>query len=176
MTLNDYLNSLSDEERIAFVKRVEAVGNQTVDVFSEALPKWYDPEASSMDVNSVYAVHKHEGPSGSSHFHLLLLDYQYAYWENAERKPAKPTKSEDPDPKDEKPENDVKIVASKADKKFFKATAKADGSTEDGPLHVFGSSLYDPDKRVFIFPGTQKKQPIDVGAKPIEVGKEETKA
>jgi hypothetical protein len=175
VTLNDYLNSLSDEQRTAFVKRVEAVGNQTVDVFSEALPKWYDPEACSLDVNSVYAVHKHEGPNGSGHFHLLLLDYQYAYWEDADRKPAKPTKPEDPDPKTEKPENDVRIVASKADKNFFKDTAKSDASIEDGPRHVFGSSLYDPDKRVFIFPGTQKKQPIDVGAKPIEVGKEEPK-
>ena len=176
MTLNDYLNSLSAEQRTAFVKRVEAVGNKTVDVFSEVLPKWYDPEASSIDVNSVYAVHKHEGPGGAGHFHLLLLDYQYAYWEDAERKSAKPTKPEDPDPKVGKPENDVKIVASKADKKYFKATAKADGPTEDGPLHVFGSSIYDPVERVFIYPGTQKKQPIEVGAKPIEVGKEETKA
>lgn len=175
MTLNDYLNALSDKDRAAFVKRVEAVGNQTVDVFSEVLPKWYDPEASPIDVNSVYAVHKHEGPNGSSHFHLLLLDYQYAYWEDADRKPAKPTKPDDPDPKVEKPENDVEIVASKADKKYFKDTAKADASIEDGPRHVFGSSIYDPVERVFIYPGTQKKQPIEVGVKPIEVGEEEPK-
>lgn len=168
MTLNDYLNSLSDEQRAAFVRRVEAVGNPTVDVFSEVLPKWYDPEISSLDVNSVHAVHKHEDPSGSSHFHLLLLDYQYAYWEGADRKPAKPTKPEDPDPKVEKPEDDVRIVASKADKKWFKATEKSDGSIEDGPRHVYGSSLYDPDERVFIFPGKQKKQPIEVGEREPE--------
>lgn len=167
MTLNDYLNSLDETEQTAFVKRVEAVGNQTVDVFSEDLPTWYDPEVSSLDIDSVYAVHRHDDPDGSGHYHLLLLDYQYAYWADADRKPAKPAKPEDPekpkDPKAKKPEEAVSIVASKAAKKFFKTTAKSDGPTEDGPRHVFGSSVYDPEERVFIFPGAKKKQPLEVG-------------
>lgn len=163
MTLNDYLNSLDEKDQTVFAKRVSDVGNQTVDVFSDEAPKWYDPESSSLDVDSVYAVHKHEGAGDSSHYHILLLDYQYAYWSDADRKPTKSAKPADPDPKVKKPEDAVKIVVSKADKKIFKATAKSDGATEDGPRHVFGSSMYDPDAREFIYPGTKKKQPLEVG-------------
>lgn len=147
MRLVDYLNSLTIEQRIAFVKRVEAIGNHTVDAYSASLPQWYDPDRSSIDVDSICAVHKHDGPGNSGHYHLLLLDYQYAYWSDPERKSAQ----------------GWLVSAGKANKNWFKTTAKLDGPNEDGPRHVYGSSAYDPEERVFIFPGTKKKQPIEVG-------------
>lgn len=156
MTLIDYLNSLSPEKQAAFVKRVEAVGHPTVDVYSASLPSWYDPEGRPNDVDSICTVHKHEGPGGSSHYHLLLLDYQYAYWSDPERRPVQ----------------GWLVSAGKANRNWFKPTVKSGGSTEDGPRHVYGASVYDPEARVLIFPGTQKKQPIDIGSRPIEVGKE----
>lgn len=160
MTLNDYLNSLKDTDRAAFLKRVEAVGNQTVDMYSASLPSWYNKDRNSLDVDSICAVYKHDGPGNSGHYHLLLLDYQYAYWSDPNLRPVQGWLKS----------------ASKANKNWFKPTTKSDASTEDGPFHVFGASVYDPDERVMIYPGKQKKQPIEVGAKPIEVGKEETKA
>lgn len=147
MTLNEYLNSLSAEERVDFVMRVEAVGHPTVDAYSASLPTWYDRERSHLDVDSVHAVHRHEGPGGSSHYHILMLDYQYAYWSDPNRRPVQ----------------GWLVAASKANRSWFKPTQKADGTTEDGPRHVYGSSAYDPDERVLIFPGTRKKQPIEVG-------------
>jgi hypothetical protein len=146
MTLNDYLETLKDKDRAAFAKRVSAIGSPTVDAFSASLPSWYKDARNSFDVDSVHAVYFHEGPGSSKHYHILMLDYQYAYWVDAKPKP------------------DWLKAASKADKAVFKATAKSDATIEDGPRHVFGSSVYDPDDRVLIYPGTKTKQPIEVGA------------
>jgi hypothetical protein len=146
MTLTGYLETLKDEDRDAFVKRVSAIGSPTVDAFSSSLPEWYSKGRNSFDVDSVHAVYHHEGLDGSEHYHLLMLDYQYAYWSDA--KPA-PTWLK---------------AASKADKAAFKPTVKSDTSIEDGPRHVFGSSVYDPDEKVILYPGDKKKQPIEVGA------------
>jgi hypothetical protein len=148
LTLSEYLSKLSDEDRKIFVTRIEAVGNHTVDAYSASLPKWYSSSNSHLDVDSVIAVYKHEGPGNSGHYHILMYDYQYAYWSDPKRKP---------------PETWL-TVASKADKDWLKPTTKADATIEDGPRHVFGSSVYDPDKRVTIFPGKQKERPIDIGA------------
>ncbi len=152
MTLYDYMNGLTDEERKSFADRVNAVGNSTVDAYSATLPKWYSPDNNHLDVDSVVAVYKHEGPGASGHYHILMMDYQYAYWSDPKRKP---------------PEAWL-TAASKANKNWFKSTAKRDGPAEDGPRHVFGSSAYDPEKRELIFPGTQKKQPIEVGAQELK--------
>lgn len=147
MRLSSYFASLSDEERDDFVRRVEEVGNSTVDAYSASLPKWYSPESNALDVDSVIAVYKHEGPGNSGHYHILMLDYQYAYWSDPNRRPAQ----------------GWLVAASKANRNWFKPTQKSDGVVEDGPRHVYGSSVYDPDERVFIFPGTRKRQPIEVG-------------
>lgn len=152
MTLADYIATLSDEERNTFVARVEAVGSHTVDAYSASLPTWYSPESNSLDVDSVMAVHRHEGPGSSSHYHILMFDYQYAYWSDPERRPVQ----------------GWLVAASKANRAWFKPTQKSDGTIEDGPRHVYGSSAYDPDERVLIFPGTQKKQPIDIGAQELK--------
>jgi hypothetical protein len=152
LTLTEYMNGLTDEERKAFADRVNAVGNSTVDAYSATLPKWYSTENNHLDVDSVVAVYKHEGPGNSGHYHILMMDYQYAYWSDPKRKPVEAWLT----------------VASKANKNWFKSTAKSDGPAEDGPRHVFGSSVYDPEKRELIFPGTQKKQPIEVGAQELK--------
>jgi hypothetical protein len=146
MRLSDYLETLKDADKAAFAKLVSGVGSPTVDAFSPSLPTWYSEGRNSFDVDSVHAVYFHEGPGSSKHYHLLLLDYQYAYWVEARPKP------------------DWLKAASKADKAVLKDTTKSDATIEDGPRHVFGSSVYDPDDRVLIYPGTQKKQPIEVGA------------
>jgi len=147
MTLGEYLETLTDEQKAAFADRVNAIGSPTVDAYSASLPAWYAEERNSFDIDSVHAMYHHEGPNGQSHYHMLLLDYQFAYWSDPKLKPAPAW---------------IK-AASKADKKWFKATTKSDGAVEDGPRHVFGSSVYDPDAKEFIFPGTKKKQPIEVG-------------
>lgn len=147
MTLNEYLATLTEEQRIAFAARVNAVGSQTVDAYSASKPNWYDEERNSFDVDSIHALYRHEGPGASSHYHILMLDYQYAYWSDPALRPVQ----------------GWLVAASKANKNWFKDMTKSDGTTEDGPRHVFGSSVYDPDEKVLIFPGTQKKQPIEVG-------------
>lgn len=152
MTLADYIAKLSDEDRKTFVARIEAVGNHTVDAYSASLPTWYSQERSSLDVDSVMAVYKHEGPGNSGHYHILMFDYQYAYWSDPKLKPAQAWLT----------------VASKANKNWFKSTAKSDTTIEDGPRHVFGSSVYDPDRRVMIFPGKQKERPIDIGKEELK--------
>ena len=151
MTLSDYLATLTDEEQTAFVDRVRAIGSRTVDVYSANVPKAYDEERSSLDVDQIHAVHHHQGPGNSSHYHMLLLDYQYAYWSDSERRPAQ----------------GWLVAANKANKKWFKPTEKRDGPTEDGPRHVYGSSAYDPETKTRIFPGKRKKQNVD------EVGESE---
>ena len=146
MTLTSYLETLKDEDRAAFVKLVLGVGSPTVDAFSPSLPEWYAEGRNSFDVDAVHAVYFHDGQGSAKHYHMLLLDYQYAYWAEVRPKP------------------DWLKAASKVAKDMFKATTKSDGTIEDGPRHVFGSSVYDPDDRMLIYPGTQKKQPIEVGA------------
>lgn len=148
MTLAEYLATLTDEEQDVFVERVRAIGSPTVDVFSASVPKVYDDQRSSLDVDNVHAVHRHLGPGASSHYHLLLLDYQYAYWSDPKLRPVQGWLN----------------AASKANRNWFKPTEKNDATIEDGPRHVYGSSIYDPDEREIIFPGKTKKQPIDIGA------------
>lgn len=148
MMLAEYLATLTDKEQEAFVERVRAVGSPIVDVFSASVPKAYDTEKDSLDVDTIHAVYRHNGPGASSHYHMLLLDYQYAYWSDPARRPVQ----------------GWLVAASKANRNWFKTTQKSDDTTEDGPRHVFGSSIFDPDKRELIFPGKTKKQPIDVGA------------
>lgn len=147
MTLSEYLATLTDEEQDAFVERVRAIGSPHVDIYSASKPKVYDEEKSSLDVDAINAIHHHEGPGNSSHWHVLLLDYQYAYWSDPARRPVQ----------------GWLVAASKANADWFKATEKSDSSTEQGPRHVYGSSAYDPERKVRIYPGKQKEQPIDVG-------------
>lgn len=145
MKLSEYLAKLDEEEQYAFIKRVREVGSRTVDVYSANKPKEYDEERDSLDIDNVHAVYHFQGPGSSSHYHVLLLDYQYAYWADPNRRPVLGW---------------IKS-ASKANRNWFKSTTKADGSVEEGPRHVFGSSVFDPETKERIFPGTQKKQAID---------------
>ena len=148
MRLGEYLATLSDKEQDAFVERTRAIGSPTVDVFSATKPKEYDDQRDSLDVDHIHAIHFHDGSGSSKHYHLLLLDYQYAYWADPERRP----------------KVGWLVAASKANTAWSKATTKSDSSVEQGPRHVYGSSIFDPDTKERIFPGTRKKQPIEVGS------------
>jgi hypothetical protein len=149
MTLREYLASFGEDDtaRQAFLDRVAAIGSRKVDVYSASVPKVYDEEKSPLDVDHINAVHYFRGPGASSHYHILLLDYQFAYWSDPERRPVQ----------------GWLVAASKAKRDWLKPTLKSDGPPENGPRHVYGSSAYDPELKEFFFPGKRKRQPIEVG-------------
>lgn len=147
MTLSEYLATLDEEQQNLFVARVAEVGAGTVDCYSATLPNWYTDELDRNDVDSLCDWHYHRGPGASSHYHILLLDYQFAYWSDPERRPVQ----------------GWLVAASNSNRDWFKPTQKSNGTTEDGPRHVFGSSAFDFETKTRFYPGLKPKEPIDVG-------------
>lgn len=153
MTVDEYRAGLSAEEREDFDQRVQAIGSRHVDVYSASIPKVYDQERDSRDIDNIAAIYHFEGPGASSHYHILLTAHQYAYWSDPERRPVQ----------------GWLVAASKANVNWFQPTEKSDGTVENGPYHVFGSKVFDLDEKEFVYPGKQKKQPIDSGGITEEV-------
>lgn len=161
MTVDEYLASLTAEQREDFEQRVQAIGSRHVDVYSASIPNFYDEppqdildeSRDSLDIDNIAAIYHFEGPGASSHYHILLTAYQYAYWSDPERKPVQ----------------GWLVAASKANVNWFQPTEKSDGTVGNGPYHVFGSKVFDPDEKEFVYPGKQKKQPIDSGGITEEV-------